>query len=201
MERSLAMKTRIALLVLLSAGSAVHADLTKVDRTIKKEPAYQGKPQYCLLVFGEDRTRVWLILDGDTLHVERDGELEKISLPEMEAVKDLPIAALREVEIGSVREGTLTHTQLTLMQFRVRKDFIPKKSYEKDFARALGDDKGGDFVLILVSVDGGKRGRFTVLQRPRRTPRSFTSTAPGRWACAALPRSFSATRRPTSRPV
>jgi hypothetical protein len=44
------------------------ADLSKVDRTIKKEPAYQGKPKYCLLVFGpEAKARVWLVLDGDTL--------------------------------------------------------------------------------------------------------------------------------------
>ena len=36
-------------------------DLSKVDRTIAKEPIYQTAPRYCLLVFGhEANTRVWL---------------------------------------------------------------------------------------------------------------------------------------------
>src|SRR5262249_17986366 len=35
---------------------------------------YRGKPAYCLLVFGlEAKTRVWLVLDGDTLYVDRNG--------------------------------------------------------------------------------------------------------------------------------
>ncbi len=50
-------------------------DLARLDRTIAKEPAYQSKqPRYCLLVFGsEAKTRVWLVLDGDTLYVDRNG--------------------------------------------------------------------------------------------------------------------------------
>jgi len=42
-------------------GASSGADLTKIDRSIKKEPAYQGEPKYCLLVFGpEAKTRIWL---------------------------------------------------------------------------------------------------------------------------------------------
>ena len=50
-------------------------DMTKIGRTIAKEPAYQTKtPKYCLLVFGpEAKTRVWLVLDGDVLYVDRNG--------------------------------------------------------------------------------------------------------------------------------
>src|SRR5437868_4851523 len=49
-------------------------DLSKIERIIKKEPAYKTKPRYCLLVFGpEAKTRVWLVFDGDTLHVDRNG--------------------------------------------------------------------------------------------------------------------------------
>src|SRR5262245_4656122 len=56
-----------------AAGTARGADLTKIDRTIQKEPAYQGKPQYCLLVFGpEAKTRVWLVRDGKILYVDRN---------------------------------------------------------------------------------------------------------------------------------
>jgi hypothetical protein len=49
-------------------------DLRKIDRTIAKEPVYQGRPKYCLLVFGpEAKTRVWLVLDGDILYADRNG--------------------------------------------------------------------------------------------------------------------------------
>jgi hypothetical protein len=50
------------------------ADLTKMDRTIAKEPAYQSKPKYCLLVFGpQAKTRVWVVQDGNTLYIDRNG--------------------------------------------------------------------------------------------------------------------------------
>jgi hypothetical protein len=65
----------LAALMLASgaSGSAWAADLTRVDRTIAKEPAYKSRPRYCLLVFGpEARTRVWLVLDGEVLYVDRN---------------------------------------------------------------------------------------------------------------------------------
>jgi hypothetical protein len=55
------------------------ADYTAIDRTIKAEPKYDSKsPKYTLLVFGrEAKLRVWLVLDGKTLHLDRnaDGDL------------------------------------------------------------------------------------------------------------------------------
>jgi hypothetical protein len=66
----------LAVLALVAVGSAPVAatDLSKIDRTIAKEPAYQSKPKYCLLVFGPGaKTRVWLVLDGDTLYADRNG--------------------------------------------------------------------------------------------------------------------------------
>jgi hypothetical protein len=50
------------------------ADLTKIDRTIAREPAYKTRPRYGLLVFGpETKARVWLVLDGDVLYVDKNG--------------------------------------------------------------------------------------------------------------------------------
>jgi hypothetical protein len=61
-------------LLLFSPSLALAADLSKIDRTIKKEPKYKGKPKYCLSVFGpEAKTCVWLVLDGDVLYVDRNG--------------------------------------------------------------------------------------------------------------------------------
>jgi hypothetical protein len=64
----------LSLTVLSLPASA--ADLSKVDRRIAKEPIYKTKtPKYCLLVFGaEAQTRVWLVLDGDRLYVDRNGD-------------------------------------------------------------------------------------------------------------------------------
>jgi hypothetical protein len=49
-------------------------DLKNVDRTIAKEPVYTKSPKYCLILLGpEPITRVWLVLDGDVLCVDRNG--------------------------------------------------------------------------------------------------------------------------------
>jgi hypothetical protein len=64
-------------LLLLVNGTALptwSVDLTKIARTINKQPIYQGTPKYCLLVFGpEATTHIWLVLDGDVLYVDRNG--------------------------------------------------------------------------------------------------------------------------------
>ena len=68
--------TRCGLLAALLAATTTHAaDLTKLDRAITKEPAYATKqPRYALLVFGpEAKQRIWIVKDGDTLHVDRNG--------------------------------------------------------------------------------------------------------------------------------
>jgi hypothetical protein len=62
----------MALLTIHLPGIA--ADLSKIDRTLGKEPAYQSKPKYCLLAFGPGgKTRVWLVVDGHVLYVDCKG--------------------------------------------------------------------------------------------------------------------------------
>src|SRR5262249_44097505 len=121
------MRSRPCLLALaaalaLSAGAAA-ADLAKVDRTIRKEPAYKGKPRYCLLVFGrEAKHRVWLALDGDTLYVDRDcdgdltGEGERVKLPALKASDHPAHQEERTAELGDLKVGGLTHKGLQLTQ-------------------------------------------------------------------------------------
>lgn len=66
------------LTLLWAAQPAPGVDLAKLARTIAKEPAYQTKtPKYCLLVFGpEAQARMWLVLDGKILYVDRRGDGE-----------------------------------------------------------------------------------------------------------------------------
>src|SRR3954468_9376683 len=70
-------KARFWLLLgcLVFGPAAAAADLAKVARVIGKEPAYRSKaPEYCLLVFGpEAAARVWLVVDGDTLYGDLNG--------------------------------------------------------------------------------------------------------------------------------
>jgi len=58
-------------LAIVSPASAI--DLSTIDRTIPKQPTYQSKsPKYCLLVFGpQAKTHVWLVQDGDIMHIHR----------------------------------------------------------------------------------------------------------------------------------
>jgi hypothetical protein len=50
------------------------ADLAKINRSIVKEPKYKTEPYYALVVIGpRAEKRVWLVVDGDTLYVDRNG--------------------------------------------------------------------------------------------------------------------------------
>ena len=75
MPRFRFLKVLTALVVFSAPTWAAGVDLSKIDRSIAKEPTYQTKtPKYCLLVYGpEAATRVWLVLDGETLYVDRNG--------------------------------------------------------------------------------------------------------------------------------
>ena len=61
----------VAVVVSLDARAA---DLTAIQRVIAKEPVYQGRPRYCLLVFGlEAKTHIWMVRDDRNLYVDREG--------------------------------------------------------------------------------------------------------------------------------
>src|SRR4029077_15428016 len=91
------------------------ADLSKVDRAIAKEPAYKSKPKYCLLVFGpEAQTKVWLVQDGDTLYVDRNGNGDLTEDGEKVADQrgEGPADGRYSFKVGEVRDGALTHKEL-----------------------------------------------------------------------------------------
>jgi hypothetical protein len=65
----------VPVLVLVGLMQAQAADLTKIERAIAREPAYKGKPRYCLLVFGaEAKHRAWLVVDDEAVYVDRKGD-------------------------------------------------------------------------------------------------------------------------------
>jgi hypothetical protein len=96
-------------------------DLTKIDRTIAKQPAYRGKPKYCLLVFGpEAKTRIWLVQDGDTLYVDRTSNGD-LTGPAKKVVADNGDRAngTYHFEVGDIRDGALVHKALSVSVFKL----------------------------------------------------------------------------------
>jgi hypothetical protein len=100
------------------ASRLTAADLSKIDRTIPKEPAYATKaPRYCLLVFGPDAAhRVWLALDGDTLYVDRNGNGDLTEAGEkVPAAKDAdPKVNGYAFEVGDLTVGGKVHKGFTV---------------------------------------------------------------------------------------
>jgi hypothetical protein len=125
------------LVLCLIAPLTMHAaDLSKVERTIAKEPAYQTKEvKYCLLVFGADaKTRVWLVQDGDILYVDRNGNGD-LSEPGKRVPLKVNGDQYRWFEAGDIKDGPLTHTGLSVSQRRVMEKEVADA---KEFVRVKG---------------------------------------------------------------
>jgi hypothetical protein len=125
----------------LTALHAPAADLSKIERSIAREPAYKGAPSYCLLVFGpEAKFRVWLVLDGNDLYVDRDG------------TGDLTTAGKRVTsqsnkgDLIGFKPGQLTApdgTKYDLSQLRKRKDGCDiSLALKQGYSRAGQDGPG-----------------------------------------------------------
>lgn len=118
---------------LVLAPPAPAADLAKIERKIAREPAYQSKsPKYCLLVFGPDaRTRVWLVQDGDTLYVDRNGSGDLTEDGKRVKIKQQG-DSYRSFEAGDLRAGGLTHTGLSVTQMKATPEGVGDA---REFAR------------------------------------------------------------------
>lgn len=123
----------LILAILLNEILTFGVDLSQIDRTIRKEPAYQSQPSYCLMVFGpEAKTRVWLVQDGDRIYVDRNanGDLtepgEKLTPSKREEFTtqvDNKPAPYRTwtYSIGTIEpeDKTGPHTELKLTRYQI----------------------------------------------------------------------------------
>ncbi len=107
--------SRIVAIAVLWSATASAADLSTIERSIDREPAYSGKPQYALLVFGRTAEhRVWIVQDGRVLFVDRDadGDLTNDG-PPVAAGDEFPFADGSCVfDVGSLHEGPLRHERV-----------------------------------------------------------------------------------------
>jgi hypothetical protein len=139
-----------------SAGPAV--DLGKLERSIAREPAYRTKaPRYCLLVFGpEAKTRVWLVRDGDTLYVDRNGNGDLTEPGEKVAAKKDPDrdseAFGHTFEAGEVQDGQRRHQHLFVHALPL--SGRPRSFRElPDAKAALSRDPKAGVYSVSVSVE------------------------------------------------
>jgi hypothetical protein len=147
----------LAVLFHLTLGQppASAVDLTKVERTIAKEPAYQGKPKYCLLVFGLDaKHRVWLVQDGPVLYIDRNGTGDltepgnKIAAEKWDdADEDGYTFKLRDLRIGA-----RVHRDLYVQVGKL--DFLATRSDTAKTMLVKNPQASSYFVALDVDVPG-----------------------------------------------
>src|SRR5438105_789302 len=122
---------KLGLLTLMALPAlAGGADLKSIERSIHKEPAYATKtPKYCLLVFGpEAKKRVWLVLDGQTLYVDRNGNGNLTEQGKKQTAKktDGSDDETLTFEVGDIADGNMVHHDLRVY-------LVPLASYGKSF--------------------------------------------------------------------
>jgi hypothetical protein len=178
--------TLLAATILLLPPLAQAADLAKVERKIAKEPAYRTKtPKYCLLVFGLDaKTRVWLVQDGDTLYVDRNGNGDLTEEGKRVKIKQQS-DNYRSFEAGDVALGGLTHTGLSVTQMKASPESVGndqewervKKSGPEPWTWAVrisaersADDKRDLPRKIGYVVNGDGAGMLLFADRPQQAP-------------------------------
>jgi len=131
----MSIKSSVAILVLWATcqfnlfASDPEQALAKVPRVIKKQPHYQGKPGYVLLIFGDDLThRHWLVVDGKTAYFDRkgNGDLtdpeDRLEADAEKSDQDELYFNLGEVAVGGLKHHKLTFTLRSLDQLTDRDD-------------------------------------------------------------------------------
>src|SRR5262245_48392312 len=121
------------LMALSVAPPTTAVGLGTIDRSLAKEPAYQTKlPKYCLLVFGpEAKTRVWLVLDGKDLYIDRNGNGDLTDPGER--VHGTASGRWHDFQAGTIRDADGKSREISL---RIR-----------DFSSANGKCAGLMFIL------------------------------------------------------
>jgi hypothetical protein len=103
-----------------------------------KEPKYRHEPQYALLVFGPHRQqRIWLVLDGTTLYVDRNGNGDLTEPDErMEPQGSTPFGnpgshTHFDVFLFAVRTGATAMSKFRLEHWIRAENFTPKSDFDK----------------------------------------------------------------------
>jgi hypothetical protein len=121
----------ITLSALPFCSPARAVDYSQVDGTLAKEPTYQSTPRYALLLFGKEaELRVWMVLDGGMVYIDRnaDGDL---------TAKDERFARMEECRDVEIKDPDGT-TSYLIKHVQTNKD----KEQTREFLMVDVDIKG-----------------------------------------------------------
>lgn len=145
--------------LILCSLSVDAADLTKISRTIAKEPKYQSNPRYALLVFGpEAKFRMWLVFDGDVVYVDRNGNGDLTETGErLEPSGNATETAMLRVTSYSLPQIKDPFTgkkygPLKIDRQALKKDFVPANKEERERVESI--QKNG--TPIRIRLGGGE---------------------------------------------
>jgi hypothetical protein len=180
------MFTFLTAAMLLSPALVQAADLAKIERSIAKEPAYQTKsPKYCLLVFGLDaKARAWLVQDGDTLYVDRNGNGDLTGEGKRVKVKQ-SADTYHSFEAGDLTIDGITHSGLSVTQMKASSELVGndeewqriKKSGPEPWmwmvritAERAADDKRDLPKKLSYVINGDGEGMLLFADKPQDAP-------------------------------
>jgi len=136
--------------LLLSVALSRAADLTEIDRKIGAEPAYREKPKYCLLVFGRDaQHKTWLVHDGNTLYVDRNGNGDLTEPTEQVTAGDDG----GMFEIGDLQADGRTHKRLTVHVTKYERT----AQIDAEAKKRSRQDPNACHYLLLIDIDSPGR--------------------------------------------
>jgi hypothetical protein len=158
----------------LVAGTAPAADRPA------KEPAYQTKtPKYGRLAFGPDgKDRVWLVWDGETLYVDRDGSGDLTAPAAKVAAQKPRHGGPREeddgysFEVGDLTLGGKTHKGLTIFATPLKRYTSPSVQNLPGVKAVLEKDPKAMACMLRVEAEvpglkgNGVGGRVVYLAGP-----------------------------------
>jgi hypothetical protein len=141
----------ILALLLAVSSTATAADLSKIDRSIKKEPAYATKtPSYGLLVLGPDAAdRVWLVKDGKVLYVDRNGNGDLTEPDKKIVAKRGSAEDGYSFEVDTLTVNGKTHYRLSLYFMPLEKMMVREYARRADAKAILAKDPQTEMLAVL----------------------------------------------------
>src|SRR5205823_12539815 len=106
-------------MMMVFAAVTLHAaDSDQAIRLPLKEPVYKSKaPRYCLLVFGPNPSqKIWLVLDGDMLYADRNGNGDLTDVGEQKRAVSSVSPAGRLFEFGNLAQLQGKKVHLTVVR-------------------------------------------------------------------------------------
>jgi hypothetical protein len=134
------------------SATAALPDLTKVEHRLAKEPIYQGKPGYLLLVFGpEARDKAWLVLDGEMIYVDRQGTGD-LTAPECKVKGEADTYYERIFKAGDFKIGGMRYGDLQVLVTSVKRGIGEAHREMPMFRKFLAEQPDGKLYTVAIDV-------------------------------------------------